>query len=257
MSIPRARINCAAALQPMIAFVLAGIPAIGSTDSQDEYRDRTSELRRGPGISNHPVRVVPSTDIEIPAGWPLDANGAITCLTCHAVLPAVQGETGPRLRYSDGQQEESTAFCTKCHVGQDRRSAAAMHWAAVGVAHIKPSTGRTTRSAELLDSESRRCLACHDGVNAAESQNMTGWNRASGYIGNRTGNHPVGVRYPSGARRDSGTPMRPPSLLPKEVRLPDGLVSCVSCHDLYAREQHLLTVPLDRSELCLTCHEMD
>jgi predicted CXXCH cytochrome family protein len=69
-----------------------------------------------------------------------------------------------------------------------------------------------------------------------------------------TTNHPVGVRY---GARGSSVALRPASLLPDNVRLPDGTVSCVSCHDLYARDGHLLSVPLDESTLCYTCHDMD
>ena len=87
--------------------------------------------------------------------------------------------------------------------------------------------------------------------------NATPWNPGGGYDGTQTGNHPVGVRYPLGAGRDSGVSFRPAGLLPEQVRLPGGVVSCVSCHDLYAPERHLLTVSLDGSALCFTCHAMD
>lgn len=258
MSTLRARINCVTAWpRTTVVLVLAGISAICYAGGREEHRGHAGRPIRGPGVSNHPVHVVPSADIEVPEGWPVDTNGSITCLTCHAALPSPREKSGPKLRDFDGHREDPTAFCMKCHTGQDRSSAAAMHWAAVGVAHVMPDSRRDRRSGGLLDSESRRCLACHDGVNATESQNMTGGNRRGGYIGNRTGNHPVGVRYPKGARRGSGAAMRPASLLPKEVRLPGGMVSCVSCHDLYARERHLLTVPLDGSALCFTCHDMD
>ena len=90
-----------------------------------------------------------------------------------------------------------------------------------------------------------------------DAKNATPWSRGGGDHGNRTANHTVGARYPSGGSRGSTRALRPASLLPKQVRLPDGKISCVSCHDLYAPERFYLTVPLDGSQLCFTCHAMD
>jgi len=53
----------------------------------------------------------------------------------------------------------------------------------------------------------------------------------------------------------SGTLLRSARLLPERVRLPDGKVSCVSCHDLYETEPRRLAVSMEKSELCLTCHD--
>lgn len=69
-------------------------------------------------------------------------------------------------------------------------------------------------------------------------------------------NHPIGIQYPYGRSPNRGTVFRLASLLPPQVRLPDDTVSCVSCHNLYARSRNLLSVPIDDSTLCFTCHDI-
>ncbi len=108
----------------------------------------------------------------------------------------------------------------------------------------------------MLDSTTRQCLSCHDGATATASKNDTPWTSLLSDFGGSGRNHPVGVTYDSFSRPKDLTPLLPISLLPDEVALPDGKVACVSCHDLYTTEPHLLTVPIYGSELCLTCHEM-
>ena len=210
----------------------------------------------GPGIVNHPVGVVPAGDITVPPGWPLDDRGAITCQTCHAEIPAGSGGSEPRLRDFEPQAAQPAAFCTKCHNRVDQHNGGSVHWAALGVAHVRNDDADTHGDGRRLDAHTRRCLTCHDGASATESDNITPWTRSRGYPGDRGRNHPVGVRY-DGLRRSKGlSPLRPVSLLPREVALPDGKVGCLSCHNLYAGGRYLLSVPIQVSVLCLTCHDM-
>ena len=131
-----------------------------------------------------------------------------------------------------------------------------MHWMAVGVAHVKADRTLSRGGSSLLDSESLYCMACHDGVNAPESANTTAWNRGPGARGDRHRNHPVGVEYRAQPLHRSSVRLRPTSLLPATIRLPNGQVSCVSCHDLYAADPGRLTVPIEESALCFSCHDM-
>ncbi|MCB9849874.1 MAG: hypothetical protein H6817_04140 [Phycisphaerales bacterium] len=225
-------------------FIVAVVPAVGAGG-----KHIAALLREGPGVSNHPVNVVPSSSIRIPDGWPLDERGAVTCLTCHETLPA-QGDL--RLRDFNAGTSDTVEFCAKCHADNGSRSATSMHWMAVGKAHILDNDG-SGRSLGSLDAESRRCMACHDGVSAGEFANTTPWNRGEGAMGDHRRNHPVGVAYPHGMRSGS---FRNAAQLPKQVRLPDGKVSCVSCHDLYSQEPDRLSVPIEESRLCMSCHEL-
>jgi len=102
-----------------------------------------------------------------------------------------------------------------------------------------------------------RSLECHDGVNAPEARYQTPWDRRVGSTGDNRRNHPIGVRYPRMGRARAEVPLRPVAQLPASVLLPNDSVSCLSCHDLYSREDYLLTVPIEGSKLCLTCHAFD
>lgn len=257
MSIPRASTIQAALRLLVPAVAVGGIPPISNAGEPGQQRSLADKFRYGPGVTNHPVGIVPSAAVRIPSSWPLDADGTITCLTCHRRLPPWQGATSAYLRDFDGEQDDWSGFCAKCHAADGQRTAAATHWMAVRVAHVKGDATRSPRSTASLDAQSRRCMGCHDGVSASDADNTTPWNRGRGYVGDRRRNHPVGVRYPNRTPRKFGVRFRPAALVPKQVRLPGGKVSCVSCHDLYAKSRSLLTVPIERSALCFACHDLD
>ncbi len=252
------------------AVVLALIPAIAAAAGA-RFESRTSVSRRsladtlryGPGIANHPVHVVPSAAVRIPESWPLAPDGSITCSTCHERLPELADGSDPYLRLAQdwnpapAGSHGSQPFCANCHAANTPQGSS-MHWTAVGSAHIKPDSERSGGvGSGHLDAESRRCLACHDGVTAHDTRHTTAGRRGSGYIGDSRRSHPVGVGYPSHTPRNYSVPFRPVALLPARVRLPEGRVSCVSCHDLYGTGTHHLSVPIEGSALCFTCHQLD
>lgn len=238
----------------MIMMALA-LPVAAFGQAWSRHRSLADKLRQGPGVANHPVGVVPSGAVTVPPDWPLDADGSITCTTCHATLPSLDGRSGSMLRRITDPSGDRLAFCATCHTDDSSRSAAAMHWTVVGVAHVRPESDALRAPTGLLDAQSRQCLSCHDGVNAGESVNGPGGRGHAPLIG-QGGEHPVGVIY-RGGRADRGRRLRAASRLPRTVRLPNGRLSCVSCHDLYARDRHRLTVPIEGSALCFTCHDMD
>ncbi len=207
----------------------------------------------GPGLRNHPVGVVATESVVVPAHWPLDRRGAITCLTCHTKIPEKKGVFDAKLRETGTPGAE---FCTKCHDTTLSGSVRSIHWLAVGIAHV-PDDDRSSRGGgRALDASTRQCLSCHDGATATESKNLTTWSGTKGYVGDKRRDHPVGVRYDRMSRPKDASPLRPASLVPAHVLLPDGRVSCISCHDLYAATPSLLSVPVQDSKLCLTCHDM-
>lgn len=241
-----------APLRLLACSITAGLPVLlAAVTPNTGDHDAVNRLRYGPGVANHPVGVVPSSAVSIPADWPLGADGTITCLSCHYQLPSLRGTSNPRLRGDAGAGKAGSEFCASCHSVSNDRSAAGMHWTAVRVAHVRPDTHGSDNRGGLLDAESRRCLSCHDGVSAGESTNPTA-SSSRGFEDMRR-NHPVGVTY--GDQGRGRTLLRSAQLLPERVRLPDGKVSCVSCHDLYETERNRLSVSMDKSRLCLTCHD--
>ncbi|MBI4716981.1 MAG: hypothetical protein HY763_04195 [Planctomycetes bacterium] len=254
---PSARRVCARAALALAT--LAPVAALAASRSAPSTRPVL--LVSGPGLFNHPVRVVPSAAVRVPAGWPLDPNGAITCLTCHAALPSADAEGGWSLRDSRTGENHGAGFCVKCHGAGDSFAARSAHWQAMPRAHVRADADAEADSAGVggyVDAESRQCLSCHDAVNAGDASTTTPSAMASfGSVGDPRRNHPIGVRYPMHARRGSDVPFRHASQLPREIRLPGGQVSCVSCHNLYAGTPKLLSVPVERSILCMTCHQME
>ena len=240
------------------SLIFAALPMAAFAGRSVGSRDLASRLRTGPGVANHPVGVVPSSGMTIPGNWPLAADGSITCKTCHAALPSLDGHDGPRLRGATESDRDSHAFCMNCHHEGASRTGAGMHWLAMSRAHVMPELDDDeTSSSGSIDRASGTCLTCHDGVTAPDTAYETSWNRGSGYLGDKGRNHPIGVRYPHAEARRRDPPLRPAALLPEAVRLPGGMISCLSCHNLYATDPKHLTVPIEGSRLCMTCHQMD
>lgn len=241
----------------LISLILgAGTPQATDSWRSGRHRSLSRKSLHGPGMANHPVGIVPSRNVRIPEDWPVDVDGSITCGTCHYAFPSVQA-ADPFLRNSNGRLIEPTQFCAECHTGNSPDQAGGMHWMAVGAAHINGNGGYSGQFSGGVDAESKRCLTCHDGVNASETSSAAATHSSFGSFANERRNHPIGVPYPTHQPPGNGTKYRPASLLPREIRLPDGMVSCVSCHNLYGSDEHLLTVPIKDSALCLTCHEMN
>lgn len=240
----------------LTGIVMGSVPLVSLADRSGHEAGPFAVLRYGPGVTNHPVGVVPSSDTPIPEDWPLDANGALTCTTCHVELPSLDGSRGANLRDFEDEIAGAGAFCMKCHVGDGVNNARSMHWVAVGVAHVK-ADARSSGGGRGLDTASRRCMSCHDGVNASDSPYSAPGGRASTDYGDTRRNHPVGVQYENRRSRAKGVRMKPSSMLPNEVQLIGNTVGCTSCHNLYSQERYKLAVPIEGSRLCLTCHDMD
>lgn len=235
----------------LVALLAAGQSA-RSTTPEERFARR---LRSGPGVSNHPIGVVPSSAVRIPQGWPLAPDGSITCTTCHRALPSLDGRGQPDLRALSADPASGKSFCANCHQEQGHHGAKAMHWLALDRAHFMDpdmveESGRGTRQ-----DSTEACLSCHDGVSAPDVAYQTAGGRRGSW--NPAMNHPVGVPYPRAGKHAMEMPLRPVSMLPASVRLPGGMVSCVSCHDLYASKPALLAVPIEGSALCMTCHQAD
>lgn len=229
--------------------------AAAASRAGDEAGHPAAPWSAGPGDINHPVGVVPSAAVRIPDDWPLDSGGAITCRTCHREFPSRERGASLRGQFADlsGERDDDLAtasFCQNCHGSASRGSRVGAHWLAMEGAHIRVGRDVAAKSAAYLDEISRRCLECHDGVSAGDAPGMktASWSDVD--------DHPVGMPYAIGGDEASDVGLRSVMSLPKAVRLPGGQVSCVSCHNLYAGSKGLLTVSLEGSALCFTCHEM-
>lgn len=234
-----------------IAAACLAIPfsALGtSPDSRNYFRNTTT----GPGVANHPVGIRPSGAVHVPSGWPLAADGTLSCMTCHSA-PPMGKNAGNNLRGNSRSGNDPRAFCLSCH--EESGTGTAMHWQAVGKAHITLKENRDGSARLSQESDSRGCLSCHDGVMARDpGHRLAG---SGGDFGDGSKNHPVGVRYPFSGKTRAEVPLRPAASVPATVSLAGGVVSCTSCHNLYAEDTHRLSVPIEGSQLCFACHDLD
>jgi predicted CXXCH cytochrome family protein len=102
------------------------------------------------------------------------------------------------------------------------------------------------------------CLGCHDGTVATSAIGSShamlatvreGFNVPDGFVWR---DHPIGIAYPSDRRE-----YHPEAFaVAKNIRLPEGRIECISCHDPHNELgiDGMLQVSNRRSALCLTCH---
>jgi len=203
------------------------------------------ECHRFDPTLSHPSGLVVNRDL--PADFPLDWAGRLTCTTCHYMHRRNRPDlTGYLLR----SETLGRAFCLRCHeegsgVGMER------HASYLDRSHLE-SSGAALKHA-LLDDASIQCLGCHDGSIArtgpvsVPKPSMGVWQHQS--IGL---SHPIGVEYPvAGYRADRYVPT---GALDPRLKLFDGKLGCATCHGPYSTERHGLVMSNERSRLCLSCH---
>ncbi len=185
------------------------------------------------GLS-HPSGKKPS--MSLPAVFPLDWRGRMTCATCHDIH-ITDSKSDFLLR---GGYKAGRVFCYLCHkdtIGQHSGSDQPAHTA---------NRFEIINESHLIDDLSTECLCCHD------SSVAKGTNIGMGAWTHRTGTeHPVGVDYMK-AFKNGG--YRHPSELNKVIRLFGGRVGCGSCHNMYSKEKLKLAMSNKGSALCLACH---
>jgi predicted CXXCH cytochrome family protein len=199
---------------------------------------------------SHPVGMRPA-HIALPADLPLSREGEMTCVTCHDIHSTPPPDHEGRW-YFLRRDLTGRAFCASCHPGGDvvpgRLSG---HAREMGRAHMKYVEGQ----GGLIDSVSMGCLSCHDGTIGNRSDVQTGIFRhgvsSAGF--DPQGSHPIGVKYRRAMRERGG--LRPVRQLNHRIRLIDGMVGCVSCHDPYSKEKNRLVVDNSGAKLCLECHD--
>jgi len=183
--------------------------------------------------ASHPSGFTPRR--QLPPEFPLDNRGMVTCSTCHDP----HGDKPGRLRVAKIGRD----LCLSCHRKGFFRNMPDRGESLVASGHLDASTLRSWR----IDSYSLRCMDCH-----SDQASIAGDGRrvaASRLSAGGAPNHPIGMKYDRVASRGG---LRPAAALSDEVLLPDGKVSCVSCHDGYGREHGKL---VRRGRLCFECHD--
>ncbi len=181
---------------------------------------------------------------SLPKGYPVDWKGDVTCSTCHLVHSSKRG-----LIRGDKYGKE---LCLSCHDISFFSQMADTGLSIQQVGHLKTSKEALTVP---VDDFSMHCLSCHsDGAGGYLVEvDMSGNVRHNG--SNRVA-HPIGVEYGVAMERgmDRGSTFRSPAALNKKILLPNGMISCVSCHEGYSERHGALVMSNGGSRLCLECH---
>ena len=121
------------------------------------------------------------------------------------------------------------------------------------------------------NSKSASCMQCHDGNNA-KSVSIKHAETAMTFTSHGSSNHPVGMDYESYVRKSPASYVAP-ARLDSRIKLENGQVTCVSCHetrlhevDVVMNEQNItvencsstktLTTGSSQTRLCMSCHAM-
>ncbi|MDH4161903.1 MAG: cytochrome c3 family protein [Nitrospirota bacterium] len=203
--------------------------------------------RREDTILSHPVEMIP-LDAVVPRDLPLSWDGKMTCSTCHD-MHATAPLAGEGLRRLLRRPVDGRAFCEVCHnhgvlASQD----GARHSQRLAAAHLRTSGRQNVRT----DRVSSFCMECHDGTTGQLVAVKNGsCRRVSGADSPQDRSHPVGINYRAAMAKRGG--LHAPEEIVAKIKLVNGRVSCISCHDLYSRNSKLLAAT--PTNLCTTCHD--
>ncbi len=114
-------------------------------------------------------------------------------------------------------------------------------------------SGKIFRNSSYKKS-SAYCLSCHDGMIASDSS-VSGpieFSISRRPIGN---SHPVDINYKESYLNKSFKLESPFQLDPK-IKLDNGKISCLTCHDENSDKKHYLVVDNRGSKLCFSCHNL-
>jgi predicted CXXCH cytochrome family protein len=181
-------------------------------------------------------------------------SGKMMCTTCHYAHESMGANNQQKIDaasypYLLRFPQAGKRFCFQCHKADGFGSGESSHGTSVGIAHTSHISPELL---EALDRSSRDCLACHDGtISGIVETGGASWEHAGG-IGL---SHPIGIYYAETYRKDRRR-YHPEASLPKELRLVDGKIECVTCHDHYSKLKGLLVMDNRGSRMCLSCHDL-
>ena len=94
------------------------------------------------------------------------------------------------------------------------------------------------------------CLACHDNIIAKMGDFQM---IRLGEKPNPLSSHPINIDYPAELTGDINF-ANMDEVDAAGLRLLDGKIVCITCHDLRLSSAHFLAVTTDKSKICFVCH---
>lgn len=183
---------------------------------------------------SHPSGFAPPPGMVIPPTYPLDWKGDLTCSTCHEVHSDLPGKMRGVLL---GRE-----LCMSCHdqafFNNMRDGGESLVSGHLGIPN--------SQNWQSLDPYSVQCMECHAiRGDVAVDPNFV--------VRHGSQNHPVGKKY---AEAESYGGYRPASMLSKKINLPNGMVSCVSCHETFTKNHGKVITTSNITTLCFECHDL-
>lgn len=191
---------------------------------------------------SHPSGIRPT--FMVPPAYPVDWKGDMTCSTCHNV----HGNNPGLLRGS----ARGRGFCMSCHDRGFFDKMIDQGASMISSGHNSSMSAKVDLASLDVDPYTVQCMSCH-----ANSANLSGTTIDSQQILRHSGksvSHPIGRHYSEYARK--GNNYKPESVVAQRLLLPDGRLSCVSCHQGYTKEHGKLRVGMRVSALCFECHNL-
>ena len=175
----------------------------------------------------------------LPAEYPIDWKGDMTCSTCHNIH-----------KYSGTSligNKTAKTFCLSCHEAVFF-DAMVDSGASIQQGHV---AANESNLASIVDPFSLQCMNCHSDRGDAIEVRIT----TTGLVRHSSGsiNHPIGMPYNNPNRYGL---YRDVSQLSDAILLPDGKVSCVSCHNGYSKKHGEVITEINKRSLCFECHDM-
>lgn len=211
-----------------------------------------------PARRHHPVGVVPER--PLPEGFALDADGALTCTTCHAPHGTIAGEEAalPLVRHASVSTplerlgQDVDGLCTACH--SDAPHIGGGVGAVGGKGHPTGDAllrALAARGDTTLPAKST-CLSCH-AVHGAKGKDLT---RDPGDGTACLGCHPAvgdpGHNHPLG--RVPGSDLLANHHDARVMLSSAGGIGCLSCHDLDSGAAALARRLDKGAPACMDCH---
>ena len=186
--------------------------------------------------ASHPTGFKPNNQLS--AQFPLDWKGELTCSTCHDVHG-----TKPGLLRVDLRRRE---FCYSCH---NEKFFSAMKDRGSSVM-LSGHLDARDLGESIIDHFSVQCMACHDSLTNDLRVQLSG--SITRHFSQQV-THPIGMDYEKSNIRGG---FQPAASLPEIIVLPDGMVSCISCHEGYSEKHGKLVMSNENSALCFACHKI-
>jgi len=184
---------------------------------------------------SHPSGITVLPGNKIPATYPLDWKGDMTCSTCHEVHSDLPGKLRGVVRGRD--------ICVSCHDQAFFNNMPDGGASLIQSGHLSVPDSQNWAN---LDTYTVQCMECHGtkGDVSIDSRHI---------MRHAEKNHPIGVSY-AAAEIHGG--YRPAPKLSNNIHLPGGLMSCVSCHQAYTKNHGKIVTATSGTDLCYECHNL-